>query len=212
VADYSVEEEQLEKLKSWWRENRNYVIAGVVLGLLAVFGWRGWETHTRTLAEEGSMHFENLHVAVQLGQYDQAAGVALDLREHYARTPYAALGSLVVARAALDAGQPETAVENLRWAMDNARSREIQALARLRLARVKFDQGDSEAALSLLERPPRQTFASAYAELRGDIHAAEGRTQQAREAYQVALDASERDRDNLGLLRMKLDAMGGPQE
>ena len=211
MADYSAEEEQLEKVKEWWRENRNYVIAGVVLGLLAVFGWRGWETHTRTLAEEGSMHFENLHVAVQMGQYEQAAGVALDLREHYARTPYAALGSLVVARAALDAGETEMALESLRWAMDNARSREIQGLARLRLARVKFDQQDSEAALALLERPPRQTFASAYAELRGDIHAAEGRVEKAREAYQIALDAGE-DRDNLGLLRMKLDAMGGPQE
>ncbi len=212
MADYSAEEEQLEKLKEWWRENRNYVIAGVVLGLLVVFGWRGWETHTQSMAEDGSMHFENLHVATQLGQYEQATEIAQKLREHYARTPYAGLGSLVVARAALEAGEPETAVESLTWAMDKARSREIQALARLRLARVKFDQGESDAALSLLVRPPRQSFTAAYAELRGDIHASEGRTEQAREAYQAALDASERDTGNLGMLRMKLDAMGGPRE
>ena len=212
MADHSAEEEQIEKLKEWWRENRNYVIAGIVLGLLVVVGWRGWETHTRTLAEEGSMHFENLHVAVQMGQYQQAAEVAENLREHYARTPYAGLGSLVVARAAHDAGESEAAMDSLRWAMDNAHSREIQALARLRLARVKFDQGETQAALALLERPPRQAFASAYAELRGDIHASEGHVEQAREAYEAALAASDRDSGALGMLRMKLDAMGGSEE
>lgn len=212
MADYSAEEEQLEKLKAWWRDNRNYVIGGIALGVLVIFGWRGWETHTRTLAEEGSVHFENLHVAAQMGQYEQAAETARNLREHYARTPYAGLGSLVVAQAALDAGEPDTAIEALRWAVDNARSEEVQALAGLRLARVRFDQGQPDEALALLERPPREAFVAAYAELRGDIHRAGERLDQAREAYANAVESTGRDTGNLGILRMKLDSVGGPQE
>ena len=44
MADYETEEEQIEALKDWWRENGNSLLIGVAVALVAVFGFRGWQT------------------------------------------------------------------------------------------------------------------------------------------------------------------------
>ena len=42
MAELRTEEEQVEALKSWWKENGKSLIMGVVIAVAAVFGWRGW--------------------------------------------------------------------------------------------------------------------------------------------------------------------------
>ena len=40
--DYYNEQEQWERVKRWIRENGPWLVAGVVLGLGALAGWRWW--------------------------------------------------------------------------------------------------------------------------------------------------------------------------
>ena len=42
MSAYLEEEEQIEAIRNWWKENGRSVIAGAVLGLAAIFGWQGW--------------------------------------------------------------------------------------------------------------------------------------------------------------------------
>jgi predicted negative regulator of RcsB-dependent stress response len=40
VEVYTTEEQQVEVIKSWWKENGTSVLAGTVIGLVGLFGWR----------------------------------------------------------------------------------------------------------------------------------------------------------------------------
>ena len=39
---YSTEEERLEALQRWWKENKSSVFGGLLLGLAAICGWKMW--------------------------------------------------------------------------------------------------------------------------------------------------------------------------
>ena len=53
MAEFETEDQQLEALRKWWQENGRGVLVGVVLGLGAVGGWRGWVYYTEARAESG---------------------------------------------------------------------------------------------------------------------------------------------------------------
>ena len=57
---FRTEEEQLDAIKRWWRENGISTAVGVVLALGAVFGWRGWQDHQQNRAAEASAVFQQL--------------------------------------------------------------------------------------------------------------------------------------------------------
>ncbi len=44
MSEMRTEEEQVEALKDWWKENGRSLLLGVALALAIVFGWKGWET------------------------------------------------------------------------------------------------------------------------------------------------------------------------
>ena len=81
-------------------------------------------------------------------------------------------------------------------------------IARLRLARILMAEKDYPGALTLLKDSGSKNFAPAYAETRGDVHAAQGNTQQARSEYGLALAATETDAAARARVEMKLDDIG----
>ncbi len=73
------------------------------------------------------------------------------------------------------------------WAAENARDPGLRDLARLRLAAVMLDEKAYDDAMKQLAAEPAAAFAPRFAELRGDILAAQGKTAEARNAYDLAL-------------------------
>ena len=74
------------------------------------------------------------------------------------------------------------ATESLQWVIDQNVSSQLQVLATLRLAQVKFEQGELEAAKALVSTP-KSPFQAAYEELAGDIFVAQEKPEQALAAY-----------------------------
>ena len=50
---YKTEEEQVEAIKKWWQENGMSIIAGVVIGITAIFGWRAYDNHMVSASRTG---------------------------------------------------------------------------------------------------------------------------------------------------------------
>ena len=40
MNEYETEEQQLEALKKWWKENATSLILGLAIGVSGLFGWR----------------------------------------------------------------------------------------------------------------------------------------------------------------------------
>jgi len=200
MATYDLEEqEQLDELKTWWKMYGN-IVTGILVALaLAVAGWQGWNWWQRQQAAQASAVFSALQAATAQRDAKRARELAGELIDKYSVTSYAGMGALLSARAQVDAGDAKSARVQLAWAAENARDPGLRDLARLRLAAVMLDEKAYDEAIKQLAAEPAASYAPRFAELRGDILAAQGKVAEARTAYDLVLtkfDALARDDEN----------------
>ena len=187
MAQYDTEEEQLEALKEWWKENGHSVIAGIVLGAAALFGWKYWQDYQVEKAENASAIYADVRAFDNAGEVENALKQVEVLTTDFAGVPYASLASLDAAQALVEAGDLDAAEAQLRWAVENAKLEAVGEVARLRLAQVLIAQGRAREALAELETELPAAYTGLVEELRGDAYRAQGDLQAAREAYDRAL-------------------------
>ena len=202
MSVYLSEEEQIEAIKKWWKENGRSIIAGAVIGLAAVFGWQYWNDYQHRLAEEASSRFDLLQYAAKTGDTETAIQQAEALTAEHGDSAYAQFAALYLAKLRLEEGDTSAAQAHLQWVLSNSDEPSIQQMARLRLARLRLDQGDLEGAEAVIAQASEDSFAGEFAELRGDIAHSRKEYETARKAYQEALDKGAGDSS---LVLMKLD-------
>lgn len=209
MSDMYDTHEQGERVKSWLRENGSAIVMGLVLAFALMYGfkqWQQWETGKR---QQASAEYQVLVSHLELDNMDAAVPNYEVLKSEYSKSAYTAMASLMMAKARLNAGQIELAAMALSHAMENAQPDPVRVIARERLARVRLSQGDTTAALKLIDEAPSEAgFESQFAEIRGDIHLANGATEQAIESYRAALELLEDGVGNRQFLTMKLEALG----
>ena len=206
------EQEQVAELKAWWNQYGNLIVSTVTAALLVIAGWQGWRWYERHQATEAAMHYEALAKAAQGGDAKGVRDSAGVLIESYSRSLYAAMGALAAARFLYDHNDIKNAKAQLTWAADNARSEELRDLARLRLATVLLDEKAYDEALKQLDAKHAPAFDAQYAALRGDVLVAKNQPNDAKAAYRIALDKSDKDQGSAAFrdsVRMRLDALGG---
>jgi predicted negative regulator of RcsB-dependent stress response len=201
------EEEQVEALKRWWKENGKSVIAGVVLGLGGVFGWQYWGQHQRQVAEQASQQFEQLTESVAAGSGTAVAQAEALIAGHEG-SAYAVFAALNLAKVKFQQGDIDGARERLQWVVANADDQSLRQIARLRLARLLLDQGAVDEASGLIAQAPVDNFKGDIAELRGDIALQKGDREAARQAYMEALEFQV---SNSALVQMKVDNLAAAE-
>lgn len=200
---YETDEEKVEAIKKWWKDNGVSVVGGVAIGLGAVFGWRAWVDHRDNVGQQASAAFEQLMVSAQTGSTDTARTQAQLLGKEYDGTPYATLAALVRARVEVEAGDTGAARAALEQAIEQAPEPAIAHIAALRLVRVLLAEGDPKSASAAIEKhDDGGRFGADFDALRGDVAAVAGRQDEAREAYARAIANGAA---NAELLQLKLD-------
>lgn len=202
------EQEQLAEIKAWWAQYGKLVIVGIISGVLVIGGVYGWRYHRNTQAVSAATLFEQQQRAERANDHKKVRDIATQIVESYGATAYAVLAALAGAKSDFDTGDLAAAKQRLQWVMANAKDQETGDVARLRLARVLFDEKNNAEALQQLEVKPVDSFTGLYADLRGDVLAAQGKRAEARAAYQVALDKSDAASPLRQILQLKLDATG----
>jgi predicted negative regulator of RcsB-dependent stress response len=222
MATYDLEEqEQIDELKTWWKMHGNLVTAVVVAVAVAVVGWLGWQRWQGNQAAQASVLYGGVQVAMVQQDAKRARELTGELIDKYAGTSYAGLAALLSAKAQADGGDAKSAQAQLAWAIDNARDEGVRDLARLRLAALLLDEKAYDQAMQRLAVEPAPAFAPRFNELRGDVLAAQGKTAEARAAYEAALAKLDATIAKEGgnearvraayrdVLQVKLDALGG---
>jgi predicted negative regulator of RcsB-dependent stress response len=212
------EEEQVEAVKRWFTDNGTSLVVGIVLSLGAVFGYQSWETSVREKGEAASELYENLTVAVSTNPMDDlkpearatADFIANQLKTEYASSTYAHFAAMHLAKLGVESGDLAAAAAELQWVLDHKPEDSLASLVHLRLAQVKLALGEHDAALALLDPLQAGGYGSSYAEARGDVLYAMGEPEQAREAYQQAVNNLPAG-TNKPMLNMKLEDLVAPQ-
>jgi predicted negative regulator of RcsB-dependent stress response len=205
------EQEQIAALKSWWAQHGTLVTLAVVACALAFAAFSGWRYYRNTQASAAVTLYEQLDVAERAGDHKKVRDIAGQITGKYASTSYGAYAGLSGARAAFQAGDLAGAKTQLQWVIDNAGEEGLRDIARLRLAGVQLDEKKPEEALKTLDARPLESLEGLYADLRGDILLAQGKRNEARKAYQVALDKSEAGSLYRNIVQAKLDSLGGAE-
>ena len=191
------DEEQLEVLKNWWDENGTSLIITVVVTVGAIFGYRAWEENVIETGEAASAVYENLVIATDNiatnGSEEAVRITALSLAEtlksDHGDTTYAVFAAMRLAKLAVTENDLDMAMEELRWALDNVSETHLDTTIRVRLARVYMGLEDPASAMSLLvDHQPASGQVASVEEAKGDILHAMGDLEQARQAYQRALE------------------------
>jgi predicted negative regulator of RcsB-dependent stress response len=205
------DEQRLETIKSWWKENASSIITGLLLGLAVLFGAKSWFAYQDRKAEEASNIYAALTSALARGEENLVNDRAGILIGEYSATPYATLAALALAKVKLEQGELEAARAQLQWALDKTGSEALRPLVRLRLARVMVAEGNLDGAEAVLAQSrPESAYVPLYTELKGDIHAARGALAEARAEYEIALTALPADSAEHRLLKLKYENTAPP--
>lgn len=211
MAVYDLEEQdQLEDLKAWWARWGNYVSAIVIVvcvGIIGVQGWRWWQ-HNQ--AEQASVLYTAISTAARTNDVAKAKDAMSELAAKFGGTGYAPRGALITAKMLFDSGDKAGARAQLQWVIDKSDDDLLRQIARYRLAELQFDEGQNDDALRTLDAKHEDSLAGLYADLRGDILAAAGKTAEARAAYQIAVAKLDSKAPYHGYVKVKLDSLGGP--
>ncbi|HRQ66192.1 MAG TPA: tetratricopeptide repeat protein [Xanthomonadaceae bacterium] len=200
------EHEQGEAVRKWIRQYGGALIGGAVLGIGMIVGVHQWREYGVEQRAEAALRFKALGEAYEARELDLAERLGAELRASSANTPYAALAALREADHAVEAGEPQRALDALQWAVDHARDATIKSVARLRLARVLLDQGEAQRALdAAILVGDDNAYAALAAEVRGDALMALGRPGEAAAAYRASLEGPGAAFARTEVVRMKLD-------
>ena len=209
---HQTEEEQIEALKKWWKENGKSTMLSIVVAVAAVVGWRGWQEQQQSAVDAASAIYQNLLSAANGAngtaspeQLTTANHLASTLKEDYPNSTYAHFAALYKAKFAVEKNDLDTAEQELRWILTAGATPELTLQAQLRLARVLYAAEQYDEALLQLDINS-SAYVAAFEEVKGDVYLAQGNKNQARQAYQKAVNfgqQSERPETN-PLLDLKL--------
>lgn len=203
MAEHIYEEQQVEALKRWWKENGRGVTTGVVLGVALLIGWNLYQNYTENRKKQASALYSQL---LNAERAEEAVPIAEQLIAQYGDLKiYAAFGRYFLARYKSEQQQLVEAIQKLEAVEQEAPGVAYAYIARLREARLLIAQKEPQKALALLKIPnlPR-AFAGLYAEVRGDAHMALGDREKAKAAYEAAWQLGLRH----AFLQLKLEQTG----
>ncbi|WOJ96213.1 tetratricopeptide repeat protein [Congregibacter brevis] len=211
MESYRSEEEQVEALKRWWKENGRSTMIGVVLALGLGFGWQAWQKNQDVAAQNASNLYQQMLQALSAEEGQTSTigrQIATELKDSHRGSVYAQFAALHLARLAVNDGEPALAEQELRWVLAMADAQDdVHQVAQLRLARVLASQDKQDEALTILQGA-NTDFVASYALARGDILLSQGREADALAAYESAAAALEDGAPIPQTLQDKLEYLG----
>lgn len=204
------EQEKLDELKAWWKQNARFLLFVIVAAAVALAGVTGWRWYQRDQSLQASQLYDALARALRADDAKALRDAGGVLTERYPGTLYASMGALAAARFHFERGELKSAKAQLQWVLEHSPSEDFRDLARLRLAALLLDEKTYDEALRLLAEKPADAYAAQYAALRGDVLVAKQLPAEARAAYKLALEkAQSTDGAFRDSVQMRLDALGG---
>ncbi|MEL6114288.1 tetratricopeptide repeat protein [Photobacterium sp. SP02] len=178
----TTEEQQIESIKAWMKENGKAVVLGAVLGLGGLYGWRYYQGEVQAAKEQASEAYTQTVQALDSGS-DEAISQAQTFINDNPSSQYAVLAALQLAKVQVDKGELDAAAEQLNWAISHTEDVALLPVAHTRLARILAAQQSYDNALAELDKVKAESWQGKVAELRGDILLQKGDKSGARDAY-----------------------------
>lgn len=207
MTEYLTEQEQVQQLKDWIKQYGFTVLAGIVLALLISSGWRYWQSYRNKILSHASVMYDEMLTLHAQNNTTGAVTQAKKLVDQYAKTPYASMAALMLAREAVLNKNNAEAITQLNWVLSHGKDRSLREITRIRLARVLIADNNIKGALAILNKIEDKSFMGLVNEVRGDAYMKQNDMNAARNAWQLALSETPDAEINRPILQMKYDSL-----
>ncbi len=212
MSRYETEEEQVEAIKSWWKKNGTQLLTVVLIGVLAVAGWRYWMNAQYVDSANASTIFEVLQGNMQQGTFGEVSREALKLIQEQPESPYAVGAAMMYAKYSLDKGELEDALSHYRWIIEHSKDAQLRNIAYINLARIQIDLQQFDMAKVQLEHLDKAHLQGAEKSVldyvSGLLALAQKEPEAAALAFKRVVDNEKTDSNLLGLAQIQLDDLG----
>ena len=183
---YSIEEEQeINQLKDWWKENGKTIIVAFILGVGGMFGWRYWQAYQAEQIAQASSQYDALIYSAQQDEQAKKANIEQFVQAN-SKTAYAVFALLDEAKKATEKQDFAAAEVNLNQALTQSQDEVLTSIVALRLSSVQFQLGQLDNALTTLNQVKGESFNARKAILTGDIQVAKGDKVSAKNSFEQA--------------------------
>ena len=183
---YSIEEEQeINQLKDWWKENGKTIIVAFILGVGGMFGWRYWQSHQAEQIAQASAQYDALIYSAQQDEQAKKANIEQFVQAN-SKTAYAVFALLDEAKKATEKQDFAAAELNLNQALTQSQDEVLTSIVALRLSAVQFQLGQLDNALTTLNQVKGESFNARKAILTGDIQVVKGDKVAAKNSFEQA--------------------------
>ena len=206
--------EQLDTLKSFTQKYGSSIITGILIALIAFFGWQYWQKKQLVTAQTETAKVQQLMDDAQGLEGNPSAFATLStaadkIMKEAPDTVQTIQSQMVMAKVAYDNGKYADAERALQR-VENTKIDDVGLLqiVKLRLADAQLAQNKYDAALKTLAAVTEPAFKATAEEARGDVYVAKKEIENAKKAYQSAwADLVERQQER-PILQIKLESVG----
>ncbi len=206
MDQFTTEEQQVEAIKKFWKENGTAIVLGTVLGFGGLWGWRAYNDNMLASQEQASDSYQS--AVKELGTKDGAFTDAKKFVEENSDTHYAVMAAFKLAKEAVNRADLAEAEKQLQWIVKSEAKIVLKDIALIRLSRVQLEQENFDSALASLAKVSSTSYDAQVEEVKGDVYQRQGKFDEAEKAYTAALA----DNSSNNLLQMKLDDLASQKQ
>lgn len=202
------EQEQLDALKAWWKDNRKWLISALAIVLVTYAAYSSWKGYQHKQAAEASTLYAEVLKQVASNDPKRINDAVAALVEKYSNTAYAPRAQLLAVQTNMQVKDLARAKSQLEWVIAHASEAGLQDTARLKLSSILLDEKNYTEAMKLLDATHPEAFVGLFADLKGDVLAAQGKIEEARTSYKLAFEKMDSKSAYRNLIQLKLDGLG----
>ncbi len=187
---YETEEQQVEAIKQFWKENGTAIILGAVIGFGALFGWVEYQDYKTRQGEQASLAYSEILALKEQGSTDDSELISKveTIRGEHASSSYASLAVMTLAETYASENKFQEAAEQLQWVVDQSNDT-FESIAQLRLARVQLQLEQYSDAITTVDSIDEKSFKSNALLVKAEALIAQGKTEEAKSVLIEARDA-----------------------
>ncbi len=183
MEGYHTEEQQVEAFKEFWNKNRSLIMSACLAIAVIFAGSKYYFHHQEVQAKQAGLIYNNMVVGMQKNDQETVKAEGEKLIAKYKSTPYFQLGSVLLAKMAVDENKLEEALKYLETVTQQKTDTPLYHVATARMARILHATGKNEEALALLNRNKANGYQTLYDSITGDVYLTMNKPEQAKKAY-----------------------------
>ena len=208
------DEEQLDGLKSFFKKYGSAILSGILIALIAFFGWEYWQKKTladgQTQTAKVQQLMDDAKAAADNPKAFDALAVAADkIVKADPDSVHAVQAQIVMARSAYDKNDYATAERELKK-VENAKIKDqgLLQIVKISLADSQLAQKKYDEALKTLALVTEPAFKATAEEAKGDVYVAKNDVENAKKSYQAAWNGLIERKQERQILQIKLESVG----